>query len=689
MTKTVVTAALPYANGYLHIGHLLEYLQADIFTRFLKLIGEEALYICAADMHGTPVEVNALKAGKKPEEFAKFFLKEQKKDFESFLIKFDNYYKTHSEENKELALHFFNELKKKDLIYTKESEQMYDEKEKRFLPDRFIKGNCPKCKAEDQYGDICEKCGSTYSPEDLIDPYSTVSNSKPIMKKTTHYYFKLSKLSKDLEKWLNNPKSGIQREIKNWLNNWIKEGLRDWCISRDEPYFGFEIPNSKKETGAKKFFYVWLDAPIGYISSTKNYCDKKKCNWEDYWYKGNVHHIIGKDIVYFHYLFWPAMLKSVGIPIPKMTTHGFITVNGEKMSKSRGTFFTIADFRKLYHPESLRFFYASHIDRKVVDIDLNLKDFQAVTNNVLMGNLGNYCYRTFTFAEKNYGEIKEVAEEKKLTKEINSLLKEIKQDYQEQNFKKAVKNILKISDLGNSYFQNSEPWKDKEKKQAIVGYCINLARNLAIISSPILPEFSDKVYSALGEKKLSWEDISFEWKGEIKKPEMLVEKIDVEKNETPEEETFPLSMKVGKILEIKDHPNADSLYLFKVDFADEKRQVVAGLKKYFKPEDLLNKKTAFCMNLKKAKLRGELSEAMILVADDEKNLSLLDIGDAEPGTPVEFSGLKGVEKEVSYGDFQKIKMVVKGKGIIYEGKKLLCKEKPVTTSGVKEGAYIC
>ena len=702
--KYLVTAALPYANGYLHIGHLLEHVQADIYSRFLKLEGKDTLFICGADMHGTPVEVNAAKAGKKPEEFATFFLQEQKKDFESFLINYDNYYTTHSKENKKLALMFFKQLKEKGLITTKEMEQMYDPKAKRFLPDRYIKGTCPKCKAEDQYGDICEKCGSTYSPSDLIKPYSTLSKATPELRKTTHYFFSLSKLSEKLKKWLNS-NDGIQKEIKNWLNNWLKEGLRDWCISRDKPYFGFEIPNSKKETGATKFFYVWLDAPIGYISSTQNYCDKlagksKKCDWKDYWYKGNVHHVIGKDIVYFHYLFWPAMLMSLDIPVPQLTTHGFITVNGEKMSKSRGTFFTIRDFRKLYHPEALRFFYASHIDRKVIDIDLNLDDFKAVTNNVLMGNLGNFCFRTLVFAEKNYGVIKEVADEKKLIKQIESLTASVQKDYADLDFKSAVKKILQISDLGNAYFQQSEPWKNKEdpKIKEAVGLCVNIARNLSILVQPILPEFSVKVQKALGEKDLHLNDINFEWKGKLKKVEKLVEKIDElpnlaggsagssdsAGNVSSEQTGSSLHLKVGKVIEVNDHPNADSLYLLKVDFGDEKRQVVAGLKKHFSVDDLLNRKTVFCVNLKKAKLRGEWSEAMILIAEEKEAKS-------EKGGKLFFldstgkvgSNVLSGSKEISFDDFLKVKFSIKQGKVLVNGEIL-----PNVTTKAKDGAKV-
>ncbi len=526
--RTVITAALPYANGPIHIGHLLEYIQADIYSRFLKLTGEDALYICASDMHGTPIEINAQKAGQKPEAFVEKYWLEHQADFKSFLIQFDNYYKTHSPENKELAEFFYSSLKKKGLIYRKIIQVMYCDHCKRSLPDRYVKGICPHCQAADQYGDVCEKCGSVLKSVDLINPFCIICQNKPRLKDSEHYFFKLSNFSKELRQWFDSAASHIQPEVRNWLEGWFEKGLDDWCVSRDAPYFGFEIPDSKKEIGEIKYFYVWLDAPIGYISSTKNYCDSHKLNWEDYWYKGQVQHFIGKDIAYFHLLFWPAMLMGVGIPLPQVTIHGFITVNGEKMSKSRGTFLTAKDFLKLYTAEALRFYYASHLDRKVIDVDLSFTELKAVVNSVLLGNIGNFCYRTLVFTEKNYGVVKEIAAEPELKEKINSLIQSVEYSYSTFDFKSAVRDILQIADLANAYFQKAEPWKTKESAEtkAVIGFCVNLARNLAILVSPILPEFSPKIYAAIGGKDLHWNDLSFEWKGKVGKVDILVEKIE-------------------------------------------------------------------------------------------------------------------------------------------------------------------
>ena len=692
--KIIITAALPYANGQIHIGHLLEYVQADIYTRFLKLIGKDVLYICASDMHGTPIEVNAKKEGKDPEKFATEFWTEHQKDFASFLIHFDNYYKTHSPENKELAEFFFAELKKKKLIIRKKINVIYCPHCERSLPDRYVKGICPHCTTANQYGDVCESCSSVLKGTDLIDPKCSICGKTPIQKESEHYFFQLSKFGDRLKAWANAAESSLQPEVRNWLKEWFDKGLEDWCISRDAPYFGFEIPESEEETGEKKYFYVWMDAPIGYISSTQNYCDKHKLNWKDYWYKGEVQHFIGKDIAYFHFLFWPAMLMALDFPLPQITVHGFITVNGEKMSKSRGTFFTAKDFIKMYPAEALRFFYANHLDRKVIDVDLNFEDFIALNNNVLMGSLGNFCYRVLTFAQKNYGEVKEIAGDAgnvgDITRnsQVESMIEAVQKYYSLQDFKAASKEILKIADIGNSYFQQAEPWKSKDdaKARAVVGWCVNLARNLSIVTSPILPEFAGKVQHTLGEKNLLWENIDFKWKGKLHEVPLLVQKLE----KVPDAVQFLLHMVVGQIKEVKDHPNADSLYLLKVDFGSEigLRQVVAGLKKYFTKDLLLNRKAVFCCNLKPATIRGEKSEAMILVADDMESVSLLEVGKTEVGGEVTVEGTENSYSEITFDDFKKLILMVSNGKVWYEKKRLVSKVQDVQVHGVKEGARI-
>ncbi len=683
----LITAALPYANGPIHIGHLLEYIQADIHSRFLKLTGHDALYICASDMHGTPIEINAAKAGLPPIEFVDKYFQEHQNTFASFHIKFDNYYKTHSPENEALATFFFTELKKKGYIYISTIKVVYCEYCQRSLPDRYVKGTCPKCQALDQYGDVCEKCSTVLKGIDLLNPYCSICKNKPITKDSQHYFFRLKSFGRQLREWINKTESYIQDEMRNWLTEWLDKGLEDWCISRDGPYFGFEIPGSVQETGEKKYFYVWLDAPIGYISSTKNLTDRHNQQWETYWKEGIVHHHIGKDIAYFHFLFWPAMLTALEIPLPRITVHGFITVNGQKMSKSRGTFFTAQDFLSLFPAEALRFYYASHLDRSLVDVDLSLADFQAVNNNVLLGNLANFCYRVLTFASKNYSEINHSGVLKATQLEADALIAEIKDNYVHENYRLAIKNILRLSDLGNSLFQNATPWKTKDDSntRAAVGFCVNLARTISIVVSPVLPILAERVQYATHERNLCWKDISFTWKGKLREPAMFAVKIE----SIPEEKVFPLDLAVGEIIDVRDHANADSLYVLKVDFGSRGiKQVVAGLKKSRTKEELFHSKVVFCLSLKPAKLRGELSEAMILVADDGTELSFLNSGDAPLGETVKPEGYIVNANPITYDEFKKIGLAVEKDTVMFMGKVLFACKIPIVVYGIRSGCSI-
>ena len=509
--RILVTSALPYANGSLHCGHLLEYIQTDIFVRFLRLIGEDVLYVCADDTHGAPIEIKSAELGITPEKLIGDVYKEHVQDFSDFFISFDNYYTTNSPENKHYSDLIFTRLKEKNLIYTKEIEVTYCEHDKRTLPDRYVKGKCPKCGTPDQYGDVCENCNAAYKTIDLIEPYCIVCKNKPIRKKSLHYFFKLSKFSKKLGSWLEKNKN-LQPEIKNFVFNWIKNGLEDWNISRDGPYFGFKIPGEEN-----KYYYVWLDAPIGYIASTDNYCKKHNLKIEDYWHSKNsrIYHFIGKDIIYFHFLFWPAMLLGSGFNLPyDIAVHGFLTVNGEKMSKSRGTFFTAREFLQRYNAEHLRFYYAGLLSKKMSDADLSFDDFRKKINNELAANIGNFFFRVLSFLNKNFdGYIKDIGNDKQLTKEINEAAKKIHKDYSDLNFIEATKNILHISSLGNKYFQNNEPWKlineDREKTHEILGLSVNIVKNLSILIQPILPNFSLNLQKQLNLQNLKYSGLCF------------------------------------------------------------------------------------------------------------------------------------------------------------------------------------
>ncbi len=703
--KILVTSALPYANGPIHCGHLVEYIQTDIFVRFLRLIGEDVIYVCADDTHGAPIEIKADELGISPEELIAKVYDEHVQDFNDFFISFDNYYTTNSPENKYYSDLIFERLRKNDLIYTKDIEVTYCEYCKRTLPDRYVKGKCPKCKADDQYGDVCEQCNATYKTIELIEPYCAICKNKPIRKTSKHYFFKLSKFSSKLDSWLKKNKN-LQPEIKNFVFNWIKNGLEDWNISRDGPYFGFKIPGEED-----KYYYVWLDAPIGYIASTENYCKKHGLKAEDYWnnkthenqrFSGprkskrfsrdsRIYHFIGKDIIYFHFLFWPAILLGSDFQLPyDIVVHGFLTVNGEKMSKSRGTFFTAREFLQNYNAEHLRFYYASFLSKKMSDIDLSFDDFAKKINNELAANIGNFCYRVLNFLNKNFdGEVKDIDNNKELIKEIGKKIKSIEKNYYELNFNEVIKNILHISSLGNKYFQDNEPWrlidKDKERVHKILGLCVNIIKNLSILTTPILPDFSLKLQKQLNQNNLKWINLNFDLKNhKIGKDEILIKKI--EEKEVKRE--FPLSLKVAKILDVKEHPNADKLYVLDIDLGNEKRQLVAGLKGYYPSEELKNKKIIIVTNLKYATLRGIESQGMLLAGDDGSNVGVLTVEQSNQGDKVYFEGYKNSTKEISFDEFLKIKMTVKNGKVYFEDKVLKTDKEIVKVERVKDNARI-
>jgi len=680
--KIIVTSALPYSNGPIHVGHLVEYIQTDIFVRFLRLIGRDVVYCCADDTHGTPIEVKALDLGIKPEQLIEKFFKEHQEDFNNFHISFDSYYSTNSKENKYLSDLFFERLKKKGLIYKKSIEVTYCEHCKRTLPDRYVKGKCPKCKAPDQYGDVCEACNATYDTINLVEPYCVICKNSPVRKNSEHYFFKLSALSDFLKDYISKNKN-FQPEIKNFVLNWIKNGLEDWNISRDGPYFGFKIPGEEN-----KYYYVWLDAPIGYISSLANYLGKDTKKAEKAWNESTIIHFIGKDITYFHFLFWPAMLHAADFKLPEdIIVHGFLTVNNEKMSKSRGTFFTAKDFLKKHEAEHLRYYYANVLSKKLADIDLNLEEFKDRVNNELVGNIGNFCYRIISFTNKNFnGEIKAIDNNKAIIDKIDDKIKKIEKYYNELNFNSVIHEILQISDIGNKYFQNNEPWavvkKDKAKVQEICGLCVNIAKNLSIILQPVLPKFSEELQKQLNLKNLKWKDINFDLKNhKIGKEKLLVKKIGESANEL-----FPLNLKVAKIIEVSNHPNAEKLYVLKIDLGTEKRQLVAGLKEHYSKEELKGKKIIVVTNLKHAKLRGVESQGMLLAGEDDKgNIGVLTVNKSIAGDEAKFGSLKNSNEEISFENFQKMKLEVKEGKVVFKNLELKTNKEIVSVEKVKEG----
>lgn len=681
--KTLVTSALLYANGPLHLGHLVEYVQTDIFVRYLRLKGDDVIYCCADDTHGAPIEINASKQGMTPKELISKSFKEHKRDFDGFKISFDNYYTTDSEENREYADKLFRIVKDKGYIYKKQISQLFCDDCGRFLPDRYVKGTCPKCGAEEQYGDVCEKCGSTHKPDELIDPKCSICGAEPREKESEHYFFKLSAFSDKLKEWLSsNP--NLQKEIVNSVSHWIDEELQDWDISRDGPYFGFKIPEEDN-----LYYYVWWDAPIGYMASSENYCQNNGMgSAEDVYWKNDdsrIIHFIGKDIIYFHFLFWPAMLMASGYNVPKeLVVHGFLTIDGEKMSKSRGTFITAEEYLKENDPEYLRFYYARMLSKKLSDVDYSVSEFESKINNELVANIGNLSYRVLSFSSKNFdGKISKVALEKDLMRDILEKVELVDKYYADVNYKEALKEILAISAIGNKYFQDNTPWKlvkeDKDKAEEILGFCLNIVKIVGTLMKPVMPGFSEGIEEQLNLSELNWDSLK-EYKNsfELKDPKILLQKIEKKKEEKeqPKEEVqsdeklMPFNLVVGQIKSIENHPDADKLYVMKIDIGSEERQVVAGLKPYIPAEELLDKKVILVKNLEYANLRGKESQGMVLAADHDDVVKVLSPKESVPGDRVYLEGFAERDDEINFKKFTKVKIKVNDKNVIIKGEAL-------------------
>lgn len=491
------------------MGHLVEYLQGNIWARFQKFRGHTCTYVCASDVHGTPVMLKARELGITPEVLTAEITKEFLKDFSAFGIEFDNYYTTHSPENEALVIEMFQALSKTGDIYTKTIEQAFDEKEGLFLPDRFLRGTCPRCKSEDQYGDACEVCGATYTPADLIDPISVLSGTKPVTRKSEHYFFKLSKYEKRLRDWID--EADLEKSVVAKLEEWFDAGLRDWDISRDAPYFGFRIPGTDD-----KYFYVWLDAPIGYAASFKNLCDRRDdLDFDEYWRPGHdteLYHFIGKDIMYFHMLFWPAVLQGSGFRTPtSVFSHGFLTVNGQKMSKSRGTFINARTYLDNLHPAYLRYYYAAKLGPTIEDINLNLDDFIAKVNADLIGKLINIASRCAGFINKRFDDkLADALAEPDLFNALADASEEIAAHYERREYSKAMRRIMGLADDANRYIDREKPWvmiKDENQLAEVQAVCtqgLNLFRSLMIYLTPVIPSVADDARSFFGEDEWHW-----------------------------------------------------------------------------------------------------------------------------------------------------------------------------------------
>ncbi len=511
--KILVTSALPYANGSLHMGHMVEYLQTDIWVRFQKLRGHDCIYVCASDAHGTPIMIKARELGIPPEELAQRFSEEFVRDFADFGVDFDNYHTTHSAENEALTVEIYNALKDAGDIYTKTIEQAYDEQEGMFLPDRFVRGTCPFCGTEDQYGDHCENCSKTYSPADLIDPISVLSGTTPVKRDSEHYFFKLSEYEDRLKAWMKS--ADLDKNVVAKLKEWFEAGLRDWDISRDAPYFGFRIPDTED-----KYFYVWLDAPVGYPASFKKLCDRRgDLDFDEYWRPGHdteVYHFIGKDIMYFHTLFWPAVLEGAGFRTPtSVYVHGFLTVNGQKMSKSRGTFIKARTYLDNLDPNYLRYYYAAKLGPTIEDIDLNLEDFTARVNSDLVGKLINIASRCAGFINKRFdNRLADSLADKALFADMANASGQIAEHYENREFSKAMRMIMTLAGQANRYIDERKPWimaKDEAQLRDVQAVCtqgLNLFRSLMIYLAPVLPEIAEKSREFFAEDQWQWSDAS-------------------------------------------------------------------------------------------------------------------------------------------------------------------------------------
>lgn len=656
--RIVVTSALPYANGAIHIGHLVEYLQTDFWVRFQKMRGHDCVYICADDTHGTPIMVRARKEGITPEELIARSHEMHSKDFADFGVAFDNYYTTNSPENKEFCLSIYKKMVEANALSSKMMPQMYCEHDSMFLPDRFIKGICPKCGAEDQYGDSCDKCGTTYEPTDLIKPKCAVCGATPVIRDSEHLYFELEPQRDFLAKWLPEHTSS---DVANKLMEWFGEPLRGWDISRDAPYFGFEIPDHPG-----KFFYVWLDAPVGYMASLKNWCDKNGHSFEEYWGDDSeIYHFIGKDIVRFHCLFWPTMLKVGGFRGPsKVFVHGFLTVNGEKMSKSKGTFISARTYLDNLDPMYLRFYYACKLGGTTDDIDLNLEDFVFRVNSDLVGKITNLASRGAQMLHKNFdGMAGEMDDEGHVIwREACEKADDIADFYERREFGQVLTAVREIAEETNKYFDMKTPWTlvktDPDAARRVLTSIVNIFRVMAIYLKPILPDYADKVAKLLGEEPYTWDDISKEFENRsVGKYEYLAVRVDPEKvkamveaskvaaapqapaiepiaSEIAFDDFAKVDLRVAKVLSAESVDGSDKLLRLQLDLGEGKpRQIFSGIKKSIAPETLVGKSVVVVANLAPRKMRFGISEGMVVCAqnaDGSLKMIFADEG-AQPG----------------------------------------------------------
>jgi methionyl-tRNA synthetase len=677
--KILVTSALPYANGALHLGHMIEAVQTDIWVRFQRMQGHDCIYVCAEDCHGTPVMIKAQAEGVTPEELIRKVAAEHLADYQGFLIGHDHFHSTHSPENKAITEDLYLKLKAKGHITTRSVRQAYDEKAGMFLPDRYVKGECPVCHTADQYGDSCENCGSTYTPDKLIDPVSTISKTTPVWRESEHYFFKLGDFADVLRGWLEGG-GARQAEVRAKLAEWFEAGLQDWDISRDAPYFGFEIPGAPG-----KYFYVWFDAPIGYLGSFKALCEKRGLDYDEYLgadSQAELYHFIGKDISYFHNLFWPAVLHGSGCRKPTAVfVHGFLTVNAAKMSKSRGTFITASRYLSLLPPEPLRFYYASKLNSAVEDIDLSLDDFVARVNSDIVGKLVNIASRCAGFVARGGGRLAAELPDPQLYAEFAALRGTIAELYDGRDFSAALRGIMGLADRANQYVDTNKPWalaKDPAKSAEVLAVCtqgINLFRVLMSYLAPVLPQMAEKAGKFLNISFADWNSVdtplfdhpinAYEPLATRLDPKVVAQLIEpataAPAKKEPEKKAKPvntpaapaaattpgnitindfarLDLRVATVLNAAFVEGSDKLLQLTLDLGTEQRNVFSGIRSaYGDPAKLVGRQVVMIANLEPRKMRFGVSQGMVLCAsrDDGPEVFLLspDAG-AQPGMKV-------------------------------------------------------
>lgn len=686
--KILVTSALPYANGPIHLGHMLEHIQTDVWVRFQRARGHQCIAVCADDTHGTPVMLRAEREGITPEALIDRMRAEHWEDFQDFLISYDNYYTTHSEENRYFSELIYTRCRDNGHIATRTIRQMFDPEKEMFLADRFIKGTCPKCGAEEQFGDNCEVCGATYTPNELINPVSALSGVTPVERESEHYFFRLPEFTDLLQEWTRS--GALQPSVANKLAEWLDSGLQEWDISRDAPYFGFEIPDAPG-----KYFYVWLDAPIGYMASFKNLCDRRDdLDFDAFWTKDSkaeLYHFIGKDIINFHALFWPAMLHSAGFRKPSgVYAHGYVTVNGEKMSKSRGTFVMARTYLEHLAPEYLRYYYAAKLGSTVEDIDLNLDDFVQRVNSDLVGKVVNIASRSAGFVKKLGGSLADELPHQELYDEFLQTSETIAELYEAREYSKAIRHIMNLADRANEYIQEHAPWvmaKEEGRDAEVLAVCtqsLNLFRVLMTWLQPVLPEMAHKAAAFLNVDDFNWSAIEQPLLGHpINKFKPLLTRIErdqvdamIEASKVTDEAkaaakakandpTQPanrqkkkdaaaaskqddapgviqfddfakLDLRVARVIEADHVEGADKLLQLKLDVGNgETRQVFSGIKSHYQPSDLQGKNVVLVYNLAPRKMRFGMSEGMVLAAGEGQDLWVLEPDSAiPPGTRI-------------------------------------------------------